>query len=332
MTTSRTEACVRVAALNPNIGVIDEIIISPKPANGTVNNLVAGQGGVDFPETVLRPTITIIFNRLGDIFFVQIPPESLSNADRIKVDFFNINDELIKSVTSTGNVPQLPNNLEVYKVLKIVVQILRTKDGLSPKKVALDIIGCFYPSKYSFCLPKYAYTLVIVSITVTRPTTTPASTYTTVQPCKIVDGMADVNIIPNEYILNSKNKPIGNEIRSNSNSSGYTPSPSNEKITVKLSADNSLIAIGQIIIRATNFQSVALSIKTLTVTDWKFYSTLTSDITIFDSLYATELLFQFVSNSNSKKVEDAKIGVIGCFPSTGNKKYSSLKQMVIVIF
>ena len=132
--------------------------------------------------------------------------------------------------------------------------------------------------------------------------------------------MADINVIPNEYILNSKNKPIGNEVRLNSNSSGYTPSPSNEKITIKLSADNFLIAIGQIVIRAGNFQSVALSIKTLTVNEWKFYSTLTSDRTIFDNLYATELQFQFVSSSSSKKIEDVKIGVIGCFPSTGNKK------------
>ena len=158
MTTNRTEACVKVAVLNPNIGVIDEIIINPKPSNGTVNDLVAGQAGINFSETTLRPNVTIIFNRIGNLFFVQIPPERLSNVDRIMVDFFNVDDELIRSITSTGNLPQLPNNLEVYNVLKIVVHFIRTRDGKSPKNITLDIIGCFFPSKYHFCLSMCAYT------------------------------------------------------------------------------------------------------------------------------------------------------------------------------
>ena len=133
--------------------------------------------------------------------------------------------------------------------------------------------------------------------------------------------MANVNVIPNENILNSKNNIIGDAIRLTSNSLGYTPIFANDKITIKLSTDNSQIAIGQIIIRANNFQSAALSIKTLAVNEWKFYSTLTTDRTIFDNLYATELQFQFVSSSNNaNKIQNVRIGVVGCFPPAGKKQ------------
>ena len=131
--------------------------------------------------------------------------------------------------------------------------------------------------------------------------------------------MADVNIIPNENILNSKNDVIGNDIRLNGNSPGYTPSSSTEKITIKLSQNDAQIAVGQIVIQAENFQSVALSIKTLTNNEWKFYSTLTTDRTIFDNLYATDLQFQFVSSSTTNTTSNVRIGIIGCFPPAGKK-------------
>ncbi len=154
----------------------------------------------------------------------------------------------------------------------------------------------------------------MISFIVGVPSLTPvASTPTTGKPCLIINGMADVNIIPNENVINSENQAIGDQIRLNETNLGYTPSSSNDKITIKLSNDNSQIAIGQILIQADNFQSASLSIKTVNDSSWRLYATLTANKTIFDNLYATELQFQFISTYNN--ISYVKLGIIGCFPS-----------------
>ncbi|CAF4491519.1 unnamed protein product [Rotaria socialis] len=145
----------------------------------------------------------------------------------------------------------------------------------------------------------------------TTLSTTAASTYTTTSPCLITNGMTDVNVIPNENIVNSNNVSIGDLIRLIGTSLGYTPISENDKITIKLTNDHSEIAIGQIIISAQTFQSAILSIKTKNDNTWTTYATLTSTTTTFDNLYATELQFQFTPNTKS-----IKLGIIGCFPPT----------------
>lgn len=146
--------------------------------------------------------------------------------------------------------------------------------------------------------------------------TTITPTETTHQPCLITDGMSDVNIIPNKNIRNSENKPIGDQIRFSGTNYGYSPSSPNDKITIKLTTDNSQIAIGQILLKAENFQSATLSIKTIHDDTWKIYANLTANKTTFDNLYAKELQFQFISNNAVRYV---KIGVIGCFPPSGKQ-------------
>jgi len=44
------------------------------------------------------------------------------------------------------------------------------------------------------------------------------------------------------------------------------------------------------------------------------YATLTTNKTIFNNLYATELQFQFISNHDVRYV---KLGIISCFSSSG---------------
>ena len=143
-TTTHPGACVKVEAMNPQIGVIDDIYIYPSSLNGNASELVAGRKGVNFPETVLRPNITVVFNRVGNLFFIQVPPQSQSNVQQIYVEFFNPQGQLINSYTSPANSPQLPNNYEVDNVIKVVIHLISTSDGTSPKNVTLDIIGCFF--------------------------------------------------------------------------------------------------------------------------------------------------------------------------------------------
>ena len=73
--------------MNPQIGVIDDIFIYPTSVNANASDLVPGRNGVNFPETVLQPNITILFSRVGTIFFVQVPPQSQSNVQQIFVEF-----------------------------------------------------------------------------------------------------------------------------------------------------------------------------------------------------------------------------------------------------
>jgi hypothetical protein len=143
-TTSTAEVCVKVEAMNPQIGVIDDIFIYPSSLDVYTDDLVPGQNGVDFPETELLPNITIVFSRVGSVFSVQVPPESQSNVNQIFVEFFNPQGQLINSITSPVNSPQLPDNLEVDNVLEIVIHLIATSDGLSPKNVTIDVIGCFF--------------------------------------------------------------------------------------------------------------------------------------------------------------------------------------------
>jgi hypothetical protein len=153
-----------------------------------------------------------------------------------------------------------------------------------------------------------------ISSTILPTSTTIASSLITTAPCLITDGMADVNIIPNGNIINSRNISIGDRIRLSDTSSGYVPISSDDKITIKLTQDNSQIAIGQIIISALGFQSASVFIKTISDNTWKLYATLTNNQTSFDNLYATELQFQFTGS-----VKNIKIGIVGCFPPSGNK-------------
>jgi hypothetical protein len=155
----------------------------------------------------------------------------------------------------------------------------------------------------------------IVYILVVPLSTTTPLIQTTTEPCYVTNGMADVNTIPNENIVNEKGVSIGDRARLTDGSRGYTPASSSDSISIKLSSDNSQIAIGQIIISAQNFVSAILSIKTTNDNTWKQYTTLYKNITTFDNLYATELQFNFTGSPRY-----IKLGVIGCFPPTGKKK------------
>jgi hypothetical protein len=138
---------VKVEAMNPQIGVIDDIFIQPSTLQINASNLVPGRDGVDFPETVLTPNITVLFSRVGNLFFIQIPPESQSNVRQIYVEFFDQDGRLINSSTSPANSPQLDNNFEVDDVSEIVIHLIATSDGKSPKNVTIDVIGCFFEGK-----------------------------------------------------------------------------------------------------------------------------------------------------------------------------------------
>ena len=130
--------------MNPKIGIIDDIFIYPSSLTVNTNDLVPGENGLSFPETELHPNITILFTRVGRLYFVQIPPDSQSNVQQIAVDFFNPQEKLISSYTSPTNSPQLSDNLEVDNVLKIAIHFIATKDGKSPKNITIDVIGCFF--------------------------------------------------------------------------------------------------------------------------------------------------------------------------------------------
>ena len=126
--------------------------------------------------------------------------------------------------------------------------------------------------------------------------------------------MKDVNVIPNEYIINSAGLVIGNQVRTPGSPRGYTPSSSDDTITVKLTEEDTPIAIGSILFTAQNFVTVTLFVKVATDDEWKVYSTLTKLNTTFDSLIAVELKFQFPANTKY-----IKIGIVGCFPPAGSE-------------
>lgn len=132
--------------MNGQNGVIDDIYIEPK-FKVDVDDLVPGHKGVDFPKSALTPNITIVLSRVGEISFVQIPPESLSNVRQIRVEFFNVNGQLISVHTSPANLPKLEDGLQVENVAKIVIYLIATTDDKSPKNVTIDIIGCFFDGR-----------------------------------------------------------------------------------------------------------------------------------------------------------------------------------------
>ena len=126
--------------------------------------------------------------------------------------------------------------------------------------------------------------------------------------------MTDVSIIPDENIVNENGISIGDRARLIESSQGYSPTP-DDSIIVKLTRDDSQIAIGQILINAYNFVSATLLIKTETERTWTQFATLIRNRTTFDNLVATELQFQFTRNPKY-----VKLGIIGCFPPTGKRK------------
>ena len=138
-------------AMNTQVGVIDEITIQP-PLNLHPEDLVPGRKGVDFPESVLHPNVTVTFSRVGRFFFVQVPPESQSNVRQISVDFFNAQQQLVATYTSLPDVPRLADKIEVDGIVKIVVHFDATTDGKSPKNVTMDVIGCFFEGNWSLTI------------------------------------------------------------------------------------------------------------------------------------------------------------------------------------
>ena len=145
-TTTREGVCVKIEAMNRQNGVIDEIYLEPA-LKVDVDDLIPGQKGVNFPESALYPNITILLSRVGEISFLQVPPESYSNVAQIQVEFYNGNDTLISTHISPANLPKLEDGLKVENVVKIVIRIVATIDGKSPKKLTIDIIGCFFNGK-----------------------------------------------------------------------------------------------------------------------------------------------------------------------------------------
>ena len=132
--------------MNPQNGVVDEIYLQPT-VSARAEDLVPGHSGISFPDAVLYPNITITFARLGRLFFIQVPPESNSNVRQIAVDFLDIDRKLITTLTSPANSPILQNNVDVDDVFEIVVHLVATTDGKSPKNVTLDVIGCFFEGR-----------------------------------------------------------------------------------------------------------------------------------------------------------------------------------------
>ncbi|CAF0782230.1 unnamed protein product [Didymodactylos carnosus] len=286
ITGTEPRVCVKVQAMNPNIGVVDDIYSSPFVQH--IEQIVPGRSGINFPEGAAHYSVRIVFQRVGKMFFLQIPPESHSNVLQLAVDFYNSHNQSIKTITSPANRPQLDNNLQVEDVLSIVIHFFDTTDNKSPKNVTLDVIGCFYE---------------IVPFT-----TTHRSTAVTVKPCLITDGMSDVQLIPNQNIVSGTNVVIGSLVRPNG--AGYTPASISDSIIVRLTNDHSQIPVGEIIIKAENFFSVIINIKTLNNTnEWKKFARMIKPDTVFDNLYATDI--QFVFSEGTKYIN---IQIIGCFP------------------
>lgn len=142
-TSTHTNICVKIEAMNPQNGVVDETYLQPS-ISAHVEDLVPGRAGVDFPEGVLYPNVTITFARLGRLFFIQVPPESDSNVRQIAVDFYDVNRKLITTLASPTDSPILQNTVGVDDVFEIVIHLMGTTDGKSPKKVTIDVIGCFF--------------------------------------------------------------------------------------------------------------------------------------------------------------------------------------------
>jgi hypothetical protein len=130
--------------------------------------------------------------------------------------------------------------------------------------------------------------------------------------------MKDVSVIPDEDIVNGAGLVIGSQVRTLGSPRGYTPSSSDDAIIVKLTEEETPIAIGSILLTAQNFVSATLFVKTADDDQWKLYTTLTKLNTTFDSLIATQLKFQFPANTKY-----IKIGIIGCFPPAGNEPSNS---------
>lgn len=141
-------------------------------------------------------------------------------------------------------------------------------------------------------------------------TTTVTSTHTTTEPCLVSNGMLDVNVIPNENIINSNGVSIGDRVRLMDGVRGYSLASASDTISIKLTNDGSQIAIGQILINIQGTISATLFIKTKDDSNWKQAAPIIRNKTTFDNLYATDLQFRFPQASRF-----VKIGIIGCFPT-----------------
>lgn len=122
--------------------------------------------------------------------------------------------------------------------------------------------------------------------------------------------MTDVNMIPNENVVNANGVAIGDRVRLMEGVRGYSLASPNDTITVQLTPDHSQIAIGQILINVQGVISATLFIKTKDNQNWKQASSIIRNKTTFDNLYATDLQFRF-----TQAVKFVKIGIIGCFPT-----------------
>jgi hypothetical protein len=142
VSTKQTGVCVKVEAMSPQNGAIDEIIVRP-PLSVDARKLTTGQAGVSFPAEVLNPNITIVFSGLARLFYVGIPSGNLSNVQKISVDLLNSEKKVIATLISADKSPQIEIKLDADNIIQILIKVLATSDGKSPKNVLISVIGCF---------------------------------------------------------------------------------------------------------------------------------------------------------------------------------------------
>ena len=121
--------------------------------------------------------------------------------------------------------------------------------------------------------------------------------------------MLDTNVIPNENIVDGNGVSIGERVRLMEGVRGYSLASASDTISIRLTRDDSQIAIGQILINVQGTISATLFVKTKDDQTWKQVAPIIRNKTTFDNLYATDLQFRF-----SQASKFVKIGVVGCFP------------------
>ncbi|CAF3717462.1 unnamed protein product, partial [Rotaria socialis] len=322
-TGTTTKRCKEMQAVDEAVSKNIIVTPNPLPIGENIKFQPTSQQGVSFGEDDRTPTITVNFGKPAEVQSVTLPRDRTPNGNvaQFEVTFYSphghkINHKPILSSSSPNENKKKPAELDSSqipsntRVSRVVITIVSTTNGESPKGVVLDIQACTEATT-ELSTSHLSSTDLATKATdeVANETTTAASAALRCQTENIL--VEEFGIVDAEAIIETakgETKVIGYIIRSNN--TGWTPPSAFSSLSIGFRYP---VQIGRILVTANNLKQWRLYYQSASEVFpyWIAYNNsmvLTNNEIIFSrTLNATKI--RLTPNSD---LENLRLAVFAC--------------------